>query len=202
MLKGVIFDFDGVIADTLDYHLGKLREFTGTPLTKDEYSDMFNGNFYQGKGIQALSGRSDEYSAFVRDFYRTFPIKDDVKAGLGMIAAKYSLFIVSSGSEENIRLCLEHNGLRPLFKEILGHESHQSKRQKLSYLCSKYSLSGDTCVFVTDTLGDILEANAIGLDTIAYDAGHHDRERLAKGNPSIIVSSFKELAETIDSIAR
>ena len=45
-----------------------------------------------------------------------------------------------------------------------------------------------------------LEANEVGIGTIAVDFGYHERERLQKGNPLKIISRFEELIETVKNI--
>ena len=47
------------------------------------------------------------------------------------------------------------------------------------------------------TLGDILEGHKAGVRTIAVDFGFHGRDRLEKGEPFKIVSSFEEVMEEI-----
>ena len=53
---------------------------------------------------------------------------------------------------------------------------------------------------MTDTLGDILTANKIGINTIAVDFGFHKKERLKKGNPLKIISKFEDLLGLIKNI--
>jgi phosphoglycolate phosphatase-like HAD superfamily hydrolase len=113
------------------------------------------------------------------------------------LSTHYPLFIVSSGGTKNILDNLKNNDLTGTFKEVLGLESHKSKVDKFHYLFDKYKLDLADCIFITDTLGDILEANAVNIKTIAVDFGYHGKETLAKGNPYKIVSSVDELLNAI-----
>ena len=61
-----------------------------------------------------------------------------------------------------------------------------------------FNLKPEECVFVTDTLGDILESKKVSMKAIALENGYHERERLEKGNPWKIISSFEKLIETIN----
>lgn len=63
-----------------------------------------------------------------------------------------------------------------------------------------FDFKKDECIFITDTLGDILEANEVGIGTIAVDFGYHERKRLEKGNPLKIISKFEELIETVKNL--
>jgi len=74
---------------------------------------------------------------------------------------------------------------------------NKSKVEKFKYLFKKYKLKPEDCIFITDTLGDILEGNKVGVRTIAVDFGFHKRDRLEKGKPFKIVSSFDEILKVI-----
>ena len=91
--------------------------------------------------------------------------------------------------------------MKGLFKDILGVESHASKEEKFKMLFKKYKLNNKNCLFVTDTLGDILEAGKLGIPTIAVDFGFHERERLEKGKPLMILSKFEDILPAIDRIS-
>lgn len=53
-------------------------------------------------------------------------------------------------------------------------------------------VNGDV-YFVTDTAGDVIEGNRAEVKTIAVTWGFHDRERLEKAKPDIIVNTPEEL---------
>ena len=50
MIKAIIFDFDGVIHNTLELAY-KINKKLGAMATLEEYKDFFNGNIYQHKQI-------------------------------------------------------------------------------------------------------------------------------------------------------
>lgn len=104
---------------------------------------------------------------------------------------KGSLFINSSTPDYIIKKYLTKYNITNYFKETLGVEFSKSKIKKFEYLIKKYDLKD--FYFITDTLGDIKEANKLNIKTIAVDFGFHSRETLAKGRPFKIISSFKEL---------
>ena len=60
----------------------------------------------------------------------------------------------------------------------------------------------DKSTFVTDTLGDIKEANKLNIKTIAETFGFHNRQRLEKGKPYAIVDSWDELESELTRISR
>jgi phosphoglycolate phosphatase len=110
-----------------------------------------------------------------------------------------ALHIISSTKEESIKKFLKYNKLN-YFDEILGYDFHKSKVEKFKYLLNKYNLKSDEVVFVSDTLGDILEAAEVNIRTIAVDYGFHDTDRLKKGNPLKIVSNLDELLKVLKNM--
>lgn len=64
-------------------------------------------------------------------------------------------------------------------------------------LFQKYRYSPADCLFVTDTLGDILEAQEVGVRTVAVDFGYHPRSLLEEGEPWKIISEFSTLLDLV-----
>lgn len=192
-MKAIIFDFDGVIHDTFEFHRKKTSEFARTELSADAFRDLHNGNFFEN-GLEALKHVDwAEYGLFTRPELSLLQIKEDVRAVLLKLRVTYDLFIVSANLAENISAYLNSNRLSDVFKDILGMEAHTSKADKFRLVFKKHGLGPEDCLFVTDTLGDILEAKALGLRVVAVDFGYHSREILAKGGPFRIISDLNDI---------
>lgn len=73
---------------------------------------------------------------------------------------------------------------------------YKFKVEKFRHVYSAHSPREDECTFVTETLGDILEANAVLIPAIAVDFEYHDREILSKGRPFQIVSNAQKLFDS------
>lgn len=194
-MKSIIFDFDGVIHDTFDLAYEVNQKVLGKDITKDEYRDFFSGNIFER--VEINKENSEKFFELQNEAFQYLKIEDNIKNNLEKLAEKYPLFIVSSNQEGALETYFKNNNFMHIFKEVLGAETHKSKVEKFKYLFEKYKLLADECVFVTDTLGDILEGKKVGLRSIAVDYGFHDRDRLEKGEPFKIVSSFDEVMETI-----
>jgi len=201
-MKAIIFDFDGVIQDTFDFHKGNMERFGNIELSDNEFKDLFSGNFFANKVNKTQNIDWPAYTNFIYHGQSNLKIADETKETLLKLNKNYLLFIISSSKTKNIKDYLKNNKIVGIFKEVLGMDSHKSKIEKFKSIFAQYKLTADDCIFITDTLGDILEANAVGVKTIAVDFGFHDRETLSKGNPSKIVSSLDELMETIGEAKR
>ena len=132
---------------------------------------------------------------------KNLTIEPQIKQELLKLNEKFELFIVSSSVERVLNKYLVENKIE-VFKEILGSETHRSKEVKFAMLLEKYGWKKEECVFATDTLGDLKEANKIGIKSIAVDFGFHNRERLEQGNPLHIVSEFSEIRRIMEGLSR
>ena len=69
-----------------------------------------------------------------------------------------------------------------------------SKIKKFNKFLRKYKISKEQCIFITDTLGDILESNKVGIPSIGVSWGYHNKETLKKGSPIFIADTIEELS--------
>lgn len=204
MINSIIFDFDGVIHDTITigYNINKIRD---PNLTLDGYKDFFNGNLFANFNKQGEKKEKqvlDEFYELQEKEFENLRIEEGIKEELLKLNSRFNLFIVTSNKEITLKKYFENNNLTFIFKEILGLETHKSKEEKFKILINKYKMNKQNSIFITDTLGDILEANRMNLNTIAVDFGFHERKRLEKGNPIKIVSTFREILPSIEEISK
>ncbi len=199
MLKVILFDFDGVIDNNYELHY-ELMEKTYTGISREEHRVLFEGNIKQE--IAKIQDRNTgfdlptPFSAAKMD--AVTPL--DKKEILERLSKKYTLGIITSARENPINVYLENNGMSGFFSFVRGIESGVLKSEKISKVLEEYKISPSEAVMITDTLGDILEAAEVGVPSIGFDGGYHERERLQKGNPFSVVSSFSELSEAIDEL--
>ncbi len=191
MIKAVLFDFDGVIHDTYDYSV-QLNKIINPKMTQEEHLSIFDGNFYEDKTTP-----EEDYNIFFEmnaKIFENLKIESKIKEELEKLAKNYPLFIVTSNTEKILEKYFKDNGIRHLVREILGAETHKSKVEKFKMILKKHQLKEDEVIFVTDTLGDLLEANKLNIKSLAVDFGYHDKDRLEKGSPLRIISNFNEIA--------
>lgn len=198
MLKHIIFDFDGVVADTFDVGWALAQEHDENA-TLEDFLAHHDGNVFEAPRINFKAERLAEFNSEYRRRVQPGHI-ERAKGPITRLGANYSLYIVSSNSEHGIREVLDAAGVLPLFVRIMGLETHRSKVEKFKMLIEENGITPENTIFVTDTLGDIKEAEKVGIKTIAETFGFHDRERLAQGNPFRIVDSWDEIEQTISNL--
>lgn len=217
MLKNIIFDFDGVVVDTYDLVFKIFEDYSEINcgrgknvsnrgayasecknLTNEAFQDFFNGGITDN-----FKREPDEMKKFIEYLFKEYAnrlksqyIYKDAKDGLRQLFEKYKLFLVSSNSEIVLNRFLQENKL-DVFDKILGFETHTSKVEKLEMLENDFGISVENSIFVTDTLGDVVEAHEIGCKVLAVTFGYHSRERLKKGKPEWIVDLWSEVLSVV-----
>lgn len=201
--KYILFDFDGVIADS--FHVAwSLNQRICATITKDRYMEVLEGNvndwdkntkgWHKPDCKHTITDWFAEYVPLMRKQVKIVPEMDAVLKELGH---KYHFIIVSSSPTEPIQEFLEKNGVAEYFTEILGNDIHTSKVEKIKMVFSKYRVKSEDCVFVTDTLGDMREAREMNVDSIGTSWGYHEGERLSKGKPFRIVHRPEDLVAAV-----
>src|SRR3989338_675080 len=208
--KVIIFDFDGVLADSFDFFYSLNSEgmkHIGLSLTKKRYRDLFIGNIHQG--FKDFINNGQKYPVFLKfkeENYDTnyYSAKNGVKlfseapAFLKKISKKYILTVASSGRQKNVKVLLKEKGVKNLFGLILADSSY-SKEGMIKEILHKYQAHPGQTFFVTDTVGDLKTAKEFGLKTIAVIWGFHDKKTLMKAEPDYIASDFKKLISELNT---
>lgn len=196
MKKLVIFDYDGVICDS--FEAGVVIGKDLDPLFSAEiYRRLFDGNavhtFANSMNEADLRNWIDTHSRI----YHTQPLFPGITETLDALSKLHNLSIVSSNLNPLIdKHSLEQN-IRHHFSDIMGSDIAVSKIEKIQMLMDKYEVAPSECIFITDTLGDVREANECGIDIIAVLWGFHDRETLNRGTVAHHADSPHDLPDLI-----
>ena len=197
MRKFVFFDFDGVLHNTFEFHLERIESILGAALSEEDYRAMHDGNFYRKPSIPIKNEDWVLYNKSIEVELRKLRLRPDVKRHIEQLSQIYTLLLVTSGSRKPIEGYLQQNGVLDCFIDALYREDSLSKVEKFKTFFERYGANSGNSVFVTDTLGDVAEANEMELRSIAVTFGFHDRERLEKGKPYNIVDTWEGIPGAI-----
>ncbi|HEX9284774.1 MAG TPA: HAD family phosphatase [Nitrospirales bacterium] len=190
MLKAIIFDFDGVLADTEPLHFRMFQQVLQEErisLGEDEYYQKYVGFDDRDcfHAILAAQGRSTSpetirrlvarKAAMMLDHLKATPvvypgIKEFVKSS----ANRYRLAIVSGALRQEIDLILQTAGMRTDFEHITSAEDVGSGKpdpegylHALRSLNQKAPILAPECLVIEDTLFGIQAAHAAGIRCLA-----------------------------------
>ncbi|MGZ8841009.1 MAG: HAD family hydrolase [Candidatus Aminicenantales bacterium] len=197
MEKLFLFDFDGVLVDSLSLYEKSVNiclERIGKPLiaSREEFLDLFEDNFFiaiakRGVNVGEFMAASKAVTptlnyGLVRPVTELIPVLAELKK-------RHGLIIISSNSSFAIRLMLAKFGFDPYFDDVLGADFNFSKIEKILYAMGYYGTNGGHTFYVCDTAGDIREAREAGVKAVAVTWGWHPKERLAAVGPDYLLDS-------------
>lgn len=203
----VLFDFDGVLADTLNDMLlfaQQTCDELGVKhiVTRDDLNSLQIMSFAEyGRQLGVPEPLVDE---FVRRCLKRFNEKDsppDIFSGLKQVIQGLSqnnaLAIVSGNTTQNIQAFLIAHGLDGCFQAIFGVDTTGSKREKIEQARRQLAKAGESVFMVGDSVSDIRAAKESSVKSIAVGWGHQSAEKLLSAKPDYLIRSPRELLEIL-----
>jgi beta-phosphoglucomutase len=195
MIRAVVFDFDGVLADTEPLHLAAYQEIfsdLGVELSPEEYYEHYVGYDDEGMFRRMASIRgwqlSDEQiralivqksSVFDQVIGRTDVLYPGARECVEQLASAYPLGIASGALKHEIEMILQRGRLHQHFAFIVASgDTPESKPSPDPYLRAAvlHGLPAAQCVAIEDSRWGIEAAKAAGMACVAitntYDASH------------------------------
>jgi HAD superfamily hydrolase (TIGR01509 family) len=193
--QAVVFDFDGVIADSEPLHLATYQEVfaaLGATLTREDYYDHYlgyddEGVFRRMAAIQGWPLDDGRIAALVAQKSRVF---DEVVAQTDVLypgaahcierlAADFPLGIASGALKHEIEMILERAGLRQHFRFIVAAgDTPESKPAPDPYIraAALHGLPPAACVAIEDSRWGIASAKKAGLRCVAITSTYPGAE--------------------------
>ncbi|MEY2819885.1 MAG: hypothetical protein RL275_3348 [Chloroflexota bacterium] len=204
----VIFDYDGVLADTLDDLIRFGQQACNQlgvkhTVTKDDLSNLEVMSFATyGRACEVPEPLIDE---FVKISLRLFAEKESPPAifdGLSEViqhfSTKHKIAIVTTNSSQNVHAFLTQHGLDSLVHAVYGVDTPGSKAQKIAIARERFVKNGEAVFMIGDALSDVRAAKEAGVISIAITWGHQSMETLLRGEPDHIVHSPQKLIAVIE----
>lgn len=170
--KYLIFDFDGVIANSLNNVALALKigwplfRFLPTSLVKRIIVNFVNKPIHSHnqkvteKNQARLIKNYKHLAKILIDQGRTGVFEEFVaELKLLLKVCDYKLAIVSSSSEVYINSVLQNVELH--FEYVYGVETSLSKEYKVEKICNNWNISLNQCIYFTDSKTDVVELSNI-----------------------------------------
>jgi len=196
-----IFDFDGVIADSLVFYEALVKthlEKIGSPVitTREEFLDLFDGNFYESLSTQGVDITAFNNAVMAAapdiDYGQILPF-EGILPVVTTLAKDNTLLVISSNISSVIRTFLSRYEFDGIFDDVLGADFMLSKTEKINHVVEKCHALRDRTYYVGDTVGDIREGQAAGIRTVAVTWGWHPRERFEGVGADHIIGAPEDL---------
>ncbi|MHA1296188.1 MAG: HAD family hydrolase [Promethearchaeota archaeon] len=188
----VIFDMDGVLADTGEIHFEswvKMASEINVEFTKKFFNETFGqqsptitrklvGDKFDEKKIMELANRKEKYYRdLVKDKLKPLPGVLDLLTELKKY--NFKLAVGSSGPPENVDLLLKTLKIKDLFDVIItSADVNKSKPHPDVFLkvSEKLNISPDKCIVIEDAPVGIEAARRAGMRSIALTTTHDYKE--------------------------
>lgn len=209
-LKGIIFDFDGTLADTLPMCIltfqQSLERITGTKFTESDIRKHFG---ISEEGIIA-SLAPQHYEAAVNEFIVTYRknhqlcphVFEGILDILDEIQAKgYKMALITGKGKHTIDIALEEMNLEQYFEYVEHGNTHKLvKAEGMEKILDLWELKPSEVAYVGDQPTDITESQKVGVTSIAVSwAKTSNHAELENYKPDFLFShpsQFKEWLNT------
>ena len=216
MIRGILFDMDGVIAQTEPLHFVSTKEVMrslGKELP-DSYITEYIGisekeTWYRLKQKYNLFEEIDELSKRKESIFEELvkenlePTEHFVDFSNKVKKGKMKTALVSSSNKKTVNFIIKKIGFSKYFNTIISEDDVLFKKpdpEPYRLAMKKLGLMTNECVVIEDSPVGIESAIAAGVRCIALTTSF-DRHRLKKAN--LIVDSFSELTiEKIDELLK
>ena len=211
MIKAILFDFDGVLVDSVKVghqaHIRFCQECGVNGLgSLDDLKSKFlqtHTEFYRelGLDLDTIGKQSDSFKNFVIQNNEGVTILKNMEKIIPQLAEKYGLGIVSNNFKEIIEKILQKNNLLHHFSFIISGDEPGSKSERINHCLGKFNVQNHEALYVGDMVHDILEGRKADVKTIILStpASWNHHPDLVKHNPDVLISDPEQLLEVIQN---
>lgn len=213
MIKIIIFDFDGVIVESVDIKtlaFGKLFENKGNKIKREVISyhlantgvSRFEKIKYIYRKIlrekldkQTFKKLCERFSRLVVDDVVAAPYVKGAEEFLRSNKKKYIFYVISATPQGEIEEIIRRRGLTSFFKNVYG--APYKKAEVIKRIIKKEVVAPDETVFVGDALGDRAAAKA---SSVKFVARINKPEGLFDGIDCAKIYDFRRLTKTLTEL--
>lgn len=203
MRKVLIFDFDGVLADTRDDIL-RFAEIACAELGYPCQATVGDLDALDHMSFDSLARRlgvpENSVEAFTKRSFELFnarPHPPAVVAGMPEVVARLShhhhIGIVTGNNPETVRGFLQRHGLRPYVQTVLAVDAPGTRREKIERIATSIGDPDSEIYVIGDAVSDIRAAREASAKSVAATWGHQSGTKLEAAGPDYVVHAPEEL---------
>ena len=204
----ILFDFDGVLADTL----GDLLQFgqevcdelgvkhIATPDDLDSLEIMSFATY--GRQLEVPEHLVGEFVSrcMARFIQKPYPPKifDGMAQVIEQLSTRHTIGIVTGNATRAVENFLVENGIQQYVNAIFALDQPGSKTEKILKAKSQLAADTENVYYVGDSISDIHAARNVSARSIAVSWGHQSLGRLVNASPDYVVHSPQELMKVFE----
>ena len=207
MIKGVVFDFDGTLLDSMKIIFEALNEALSKRnlqkisldllgrMAGRTLSDIIKAKMHvPEQTIEAIE--KDLFKAYVNFCRTSCQLLPNVENTLKTLKSKHvKLGLLTTTPREPLKVAVRRLAIGNYFDIMLAKEDAKSKPDPdgLNQIITEFGVHRDECLYVGDSPIDILTGRAAGIRTIAVTTGLATVEQLKENAPYDIITNLEQL---------
>lgn len=208
--KYIIFDFDGTIADTVDWAMNIFNkiasEFNIQPLEARERDlirskrpqELLKSFGVTGLQLTSVVIRLRKEMSHAISHMKMVPCINNVFREIHNLG--FRLGVLTSNSKDNVKTFLENNDLIDIFDFIYSEKNIFGKKTAINRMLTPEKISKQNVIYVGDETRDIEASKKAGIPVIAVTWGLNDKQILATAQPNQIIDAPEELLACIKNM--
>jgi len=207
MIKHVVFDFDGTIANTSPLVPELINEvlthFNKNPLSEDELSHYMSMHWKDA--VKAYGIKWHELPKFalmaqkkMQNKLHNVDLFENIKEVIENLSQKYTTNIISLNSKENIKKVIDRHKIVTI-EEIFSTKGKMSKKKILKKYMKQYNIKKHELLYIGDELGDIEACKHNNIKVIAVTWGYDSKEILSSGNPDYLIDCPYDISNIVSA---
>ncbi|MDN5211408.1 HAD-IA family hydrolase [Fulvivirgaceae bacterium BMA12] len=210
MIKTLIFDFDGTIADTVPAGLEIANvladEFNYKKIDQSQlshYRSISSKEVIRQMGISyfKLPLLARRFKKIMRERVAELPTVKGIDEELSLLHQKgFRMGILTSNSEENVTRFLANNSWEKYFQFAKCNVRLFRKSGIIKALLKKHQLNPKQTLLIGDETRDIEAARKCGIVMMAVSWGFHTGALLGSYHPDYLIHHPSEIAKILNSL--
>lgn len=213
MVKGVVFDLDGTLIDTIEglaNSVNAAMDFYSFPNHSIEKYRTFVGNgvgklveraLPEGKKNLLEEARKVFEKHYAETMLDILPVYDGIEELLKYLVKNNIKIAVNTNKMDVFAKPMIKKVFGDIFCEVLGEVSEFPRKPSpdgVNYLLGKMDLSCDECLYIGDSQVDIKTARNAKIRCVSVTWGFVTREVLIENEPEIMVDHPREIIDLIE----
>jgi phosphoglycolate phosphatase len=206
MIKEVIFDFDGTIADSFEVIMSFFVQYK-QKLGLEKFGKK-EIEIYRNKGVGELIKKSKisvlKISKVINEMRKGINESvSEVKPCVGMVDLLkklknkgFDLGVMSTNGDKTINKFLKNNKIE-IFDYVVGKGSLFGKSKVIKDILKKRKLKSDDVLYVGDEVRDIEACRKLGIKIAVVTWGFNSKKLLVKNKPDFLVDKPEEILKLV-----
>ncbi len=209
MIKYIIFDFDGTLADSGDISFKamnkmakkyKFRELDWSDIEKIRGMSAIERSRFMGVSLIKVPFLAPEFYSQYKEVMHEMDLHENMADLLKMLKGDgYGLAVISSNSESNIREFLHERNISEISEVICSHHIFD-KDKIINKFLKRKGLANTGVIYVGDEIRDIIACKKSGIPIIWVDWGLDVKKIVEPHKPDFMISHALEIYDIVKSI--